>query len=215
MPLVLESYAVQRERWPSEGKVILAQYDAASIVVYQAFHADTAAHAVAHGRLGGPRYSLGRMSWIKPNFLWMMYRCGWLTKDADQGRVLAIRIERSFFDALLERAVASSFRASGYADEAAWKAALKRSEVRLQWDPDHAPDGSKLARRAVQLGLRGETLERFVNDATLGIEDVSELVIAQREHRGDHARLQTPREAPYEVPSEAARRALGLGASAS
>jgi len=28
--------------------------------------------------------------------------------------------------------------------------------VRLQWDPDHSPKGEKLARRAIQLGLKGK-----------------------------------------------------------
>lgn len=210
MTLELETYAGQRARWPEEGKVILAQYDDTSIVVYQAFHSVTAEHAVRHGRLGGPRYSFERMSWIKPNFLWMMYRCGWRTKDDEQSRVLAIRIDRSFFDGLLERAVASSWRASPYASEAEWKLATKASEVRLQWDPDHGPTGEKLARRAIQLGLRGETLKTFVHEATVSIEDVSGLVIAEREHRADESRLRTPKETPYEVGSSVARWALGM-----
>lgn len=212
MPLDLEAYATQRARWPDEGKVILAQYDDTSIVVYQAFHPVTADYAERHGRLGGPRYSFERMSWIKPNFLWMMYRCGWLTKDEEQSRVLAIRIDRGFFDLLLEQAIASSWRASPYATEDEWKLASKAATVRLQWDPDHDPNGAKLARRAIQLGLRGDTLKAFVHEATLGIEDVSELVIAERENRADEERLRTPREAPYEVRSPVARRALGLPA---
>lgn len=211
--LVLETYADQKARWPAQGKVILAQYDDASVVVYQAFHPETARHAVEHGRLGGPRYSFSRMSWIKPNFLWMMYRCGWLDKGEDQGSVLAMWIDRAFFDELLERAVASSWRGSPYATEKEWKRASSTSEVRLQWDPDHAPGGAKQERRAIQLGLRGETLRRFVHEATLRIEDISELVRAEREHRADPTRLQTPRELVYEVRSETARRALGLASS--
>lgn len=30
------------------------------------------------------------------------------------------------------------------------------SSVRLQWDPDHHPDGSPRRRRAIQLGLRND-----------------------------------------------------------
>lgn len=210
MPLELETYATQRARWPHDGKVILAQYDDTSVVVYQAFHAVTAEHAVRHGRLGGPRYSFDRMSWIKPNFLWMTYRCGWLTKDDDQSHVLAIRLDRGFFDGLLERAVASSWRASAYPTEAEWSQALKASEVRLQWDPDHGPRGEKLDRRAIQLGLRGKTLRAFVEEATQSIKGVSDLVLAERANRDDESRLRTPRESPYPVDSETARRALGL-----
>ena len=210
MPLVLEHYTEQTKVWPEEGKVILAQHDEATIVVYQAFHADTARYAVEHQQVGGARYSFSRMSWIKPNFLWMMYRCGWMTKDEDQGRVLALRTRRSFFDGLLENAVASSWRASNTKSQQEWKASVAASDVRLQWDPDHAPDGSKLPRRAVQLGLRGDTLRRFVEEAVVEIEDISELVIQQREFRDELERLETPRERVYEVTSLRTRQALGL-----
>ena len=37
------------------------------------------------------------MSWIKPNFLWMMYRCGWAAKE-NQKSVLAISINKTDFD---------------------------------------------------------------------------------------------------------------------
>ncbi len=131
--LDVTDYRSLRESWPSSGQVILAQYDDDSIVVYQAFNAVTAEHAVAHQRLGGPRYSLERMSWIKPNFMWMMYRCDWLQADDEQARVLAIRIRRAFFDELMGTAVASSFGASGAETHDAWKAALRASNVRLQW----------------------------------------------------------------------------------
>ena len=195
--LELSSYLELRETWPSEGKVVLAQYDAQSIVVYQAFNAVTAAHAVEHQKLGGPRYKLDRMSWIKPNFMWMMYRCNWLRADDEQARVLAISITRTFFDELMRVAVASSFAASGMETQEEWKRALKRSEVRMQWDPDHGPRGGKLARRAVQLGLRGEALRRFVFEETRSIEDISDLVRAQRENLGNLTTLQVPTERAY------------------
>ena len=197
--LRIAEYLELRETWPDEGKVILAQFDDDTIVVYQAFNAVTAAHAVEHQQLGGPRYSLDRMSWIKPNFMWMMYRCSWLEADAEQARVLAIRIDRSFFDELLANAVASSFRASGMESEQAWKRAVKRSHVRLQWDPDHGPSGQKLTRRAIQLGLRGEMLRRFVLEETRSIEDISDFVVEQRAHKGALDRLRVPQEQVYAI----------------
>lgn len=54
------------------------------------------------------------MSWIKPNFLWMMYRCGWGTKP-DQKIVLAIRLRRTGFDELLAQTVPSRFDLALYA----------------------------------------------------------------------------------------------------
>jgi hypothetical protein len=197
MKMTTVDYLELRESWPSSGQVVLAQYDDESIVVYQAFNAVTAAYAVEHQQLGGPRYSLDRMSWIKPNFMWMMYRCDWLRADGEQARVLAIRINRTFFDELLRTAVASSFGASGMDDRASWRRAVRRSDVRLQWDPDHGPRGQKLERRAVQLGLRGEVLRRFVFEETLSIEDISEFVAEQREHLAELSRLRVPWERVY------------------
>lgn len=198
--LVLESYAEQQTRWPQSGKVILAQYDDTEVVVYQAFHRVTAEYAVEHQQLGGPRYRFTRMSWIKPNFLWMMYRCGWLTKDDEQGRVLAISIDRAFFDDVVRRAVPSSWDRDRYETREEWQADVKSSEVRLQWDPDHNPMGQKVERRAIQLGLRGTYLRRFVEDATTRIEDVSELVARERDHRAEDHTLMIPREQPYPDP---------------
>ncbi|MFD1908579.1 DUF4291 family protein [Paenibacillus rhizoplanae] len=50
-------------------------------------------------RLGqfGPSFRIDRMTWIKPSFLWMMYRAGWATKT-DQERILAIDITREGFN---------------------------------------------------------------------------------------------------------------------
>ncbi|WP_428740137.1 DUF4291 family protein, partial [Sulfurimonas sp.] len=71
----IEGYLQQASRWPSEGKVILAQYDAESITVYQAYNKSIGHYAAEHGVFGG-EFSFSRMTWIKPNFLWMMYRSG-------------------------------------------------------------------------------------------------------------------------------------------
>lgn len=54
-------------------------------------------------RFGGPDYKFERMTWIKTNFLWMMYRSGWATKPG-QNRILAIRISRDGFEEILANA---------------------------------------------------------------------------------------------------------------
>ena len=56
-------YLEQVRRWPSSGPHLLAQYDAETIVVYQAYRPAIGHFAAAHGRFGG-EYSFGRMSWI-------------------------------------------------------------------------------------------------------------------------------------------------------
>jgi hypothetical protein len=45
-----------------------------------------AAHAVAQQTFRAcPDFSLRRMTWIKPGFLWMMHRSGWATKPNQVG----------------------------------------------------------------------------------------------------------------------------------
>lgn len=148
---------------------------------------------------------------LKPNFLWMMYRSDWGRSDL-QEVVLAIRLRRTFFDSLLEQAVFSSFGASGLSDHDQWKAAVNASDVRLQWDPDHLPTGGKCERRAVQLGLRGETLEAFGKRESVEIIDVSDFVAEQREHISNwkSGTLVTPTERVYDPADSSVAEHVGL-----
>lgn len=197
MPLQTAPYLEQERRWPQEGRHILAQFSPDTVTVYQAYRPAIGHFAARHGRFGG-EYSFARMSWIKPNFLWMMYRSGWGTKP-DQEVTLALHLKRQGFETLLAAAVASSFGASGFETQEAWAAAVKGSDVRLQWDPDHGPGGEPLKRRAIQLGLRGEMLRRLNEEWLVGIDDISAFVQAQRAHVSDLSLLQTPKEAVYAV----------------
>jgi hypothetical protein len=119
------------------------------------------------------------MSWFKPNFLWMMYRSGWGTKE-NQEVTLAVRLKRTFFEAVLDQAVPSTFHAGSFTDATEWKQAVASSQVRLQWDPDHAPSGAPVQRRAIQLGLRDQMLKEYARGAILEIEDISQFVTEQR-----------------------------------
>ncbi|PQO37324.1 DUF4291 domain-containing protein [Bremerella cremea] len=212
MDLPTNPYVEQQSTWPSSGRHILAHFDDESIVVYQAYRPDIGEFAINHGYFGGD-FKYSRMSWIKPNFLWMMYRSSWGTSEG-QEKVLGVRLTRKFFDSLLEQAVPSSYSRELYLDRAAWQAAVRRSDVRLQWDPDHTPTGDKCERRAIQLGLRSELLERYGNDACLEIIDMSTFVCQQREYleMGRKQDLLLPIARVYIPKSEAAIRNVRLDA---
>lgn len=201
--LGVEPYAVQAARWPTAGKCLLAQFDQRSVVVYQAYGPSIARAAVSDQRLGGGGFRFGRMSWVKPNFLWMMYRSGWATKEG-QECVLAIHIAREGFDRLLDQAVHSTWHAHLYPTQEEWAHAVDSSAVRLQWDPDHDPEGAPVGRRALQLGLRGLALESFVRNWTLQIEDITTFVAAQRAI--SPAALICPREDEYPLAPDIRRR---------
>ncbi len=80
-----------------------------------------------------------------------------------------------------------------------WSQAVQRSEVRLQWDPDHDPFGKKQERRAIQLGLRGTVLKAFGKHELVKVMDISDYVSLQREtlaSNGSFA-IHTPSERVY------------------
>ncbi|NJM46213.1 MAG: DUF4291 domain-containing protein [Alkalinema sp. RU_4_3] len=199
MQLKVEPYLQQQEKWLQKCKVIMAQYDADSIVVYQAYRPEIGHFAAEYGYFGG-EFKLSRMTWIKPNFLWMMYRSGWGRKEG-QEVTLAIRIKRSAFDWILSQAVPSKHIPELYENQAAWSRAVKRSDVRLQWDPDHGPSGNRLERRAIQLGLQREAALKYSREWIVSIEDISEFVVEQRQNLGEKNQeaFLTPSESVYEV----------------
>jgi hypothetical protein len=144
------------------------------------------------------------MSWIKTNFLWMMYRNGWATKK-DQEVVLAIRITKDAFNDILKNAVASTFKPDLYASKEDYEMAKLASQVRLQWDPDHDPNGKSVVRRAIQLGIRGEILQRFASGEIIeSITDISEFVKEQHVlvKEGRLEELMIPEESVYAVEDE-------------
>ena len=152
---------------------IRAVYDESSITVYQAYRPEIAEPALANGRFG-PSFSRDRMTWIKPSFLWMAYRCGWASKSG-QEKVLSIRISRTGFDWALQHAALSHFDRRIHADEAAWKASLLQP-VRIQWDPERDLRHNALDHRAIQIGLSDEASRRYCDEWILGIEDATPLM---------------------------------------
>lgn len=212
-PLPAALYREQAERWPASGRHILAHFDDRTVIVYQAFRPSIAAHALRHGAFGGPDYSFARMSWIKPNFAWMMYRSDWGRAEG-QEVTLALRLRRSFFERLLAEAVPSTHWPALHASRDEWQAAVRGSEVRLQWDPDHDPLGNPLERRALQLGVRGGALRDLAGKELLEVLDMSAFVAAQRPHTAKRPfdELVTPIESVY-PPSAAAAARVGVEAA--
>ncbi len=161
-----------------EEKNIYAIFDDKTIRVYQAYNNEIADEALKLGKFGS-KFSLTRMTWIKPSFLWMMYRSGWATKEG-QERILAIDLKREGFDEIVKKSVISAFRESGETSIDDWREKLQNSEVRCQWDPDRDIYGNPIGRRAIQLGIKGEMVKKYVNDWIVSITDITEEVIKIR-----------------------------------
>ncbi|WP_299208919.1 DUF4291 domain-containing protein [uncultured Dokdonia sp.] len=197
MNLHLKPYKEQLTEWPQSGHHIMAQYDEEKVIVYQSYRPAIGHFAAQHQYFGGP-FSLFRMTWIKPNFLWMMYRNGWGTKEG-QEVILAIHLKREAFERYLNLAVYSNYQEDIYGTKEAWQVAVKSSNIRLQWDPDHDPYGAKLERRAIQLGIRNKEIVSYSKDDLLKIEDISAYVREQYQYvrTKNLDELVLPEERPY------------------
>lgn len=153
---------------------IRALYSKDTIRVYQAYNKIIASEAVMKGTFGN-NFKMDRMTWIKPSFLWMMYRCGWATKE-NQECVLAIDIQRNAFDYLVANAVISTYQEEIYRSREEWKRLIHSSDIRLQWDPERDIHGNPLNYRSLQLGLRGEAVRKYVNEWIVDITDITSYV---------------------------------------
>ena len=150
---------------------IRAVFDDRTIRVYQAYSDPIADAALRHGTFVSP-FKMTRMTWIKPSFLWMMYRAGYGFKDGGQNRILAIDITREGFEWALENSCGS--RAPAGMEPEQW-AQLKASKpVRIQWDPERDLDHNPLPHRSIQIGIRDEAVERYVNDWIVKITEITE-----------------------------------------
>ena len=192
---------------------IRARHTDRTITVYQAYSAAIAEPALAAQRFVSP-FKRERMTWIKPSLLWMAYRSGWATKPG-QERVLAVEITRAGFEWALAHASLSHFDAAVYPDRDAWAAAKAASPVRIQWDPERDLTLAPLDHRAIQIGLSGEAVDRYVDEWTVRITDATGTV--HRLHSlvedGDlgAARALLPEERPYPIDP---RLAAHIGATA-
>lgn len=187
--------------WPAEGRHILASHDKESVIVYQAYRPAIGHYAAEHQRFGG-EFSFSRMSWIKPNFLWMMYRSGWARKHR-QERVLAIEISRSGFEWALANAALSHYQPEAHTSRQAWAASLRRP-VRVQWDPERSLTMRPLEYRSLQVGLSGEAVDQYVDSWITAITDVTPLAHSMHHlvQSGslDEAAALLPKEQPYPLP---------------
>lgn len=159
-------------------KEIRAVYTDTTIRVYQAYNESIAKEAVEKGTFGS-HFKRDRMTWIKPSFLWMMYRCGWAAKE-NQEYVLAIDMKREAFDYLVKNAVMSTYQEEIHGSYEEWKALIHNSDIRVQWDPERDIYGNPLNYRSLQLGLRGEAVYKYVEDWIVNITDITDYVLELR-----------------------------------
>ncbi|EBG6355094.1 DUF4291 domain-containing protein, partial [Salmonella enterica] len=143
--------------------------------VYQAYSDEIADSVLKNKTFVSPPFNMARMTWIKPSFLWMMYRSHWGTKDPGQKRILAIDIARTDFDTIFEKSVINNHDKNHNLSSNSWKEAVKKSDIIIQWDPERDIYLNKLNYRTIQIGLRNEAVINYTNKWIKNIHDVTKL----------------------------------------
>lgn len=178
---------------------IRAAYNDKTIRVYQAYSDAIADSALEHGTFVAPPFKMERMTWVKPSFLWMMYRAGWGHKDDGQKRILAIDMTREGFDWALAHGCPSRPEPGMSREE--WDLVKSRSPVRIQWDPGRDLLLRPLDRRAIQIGLSGEAVRLYVEEWIQQITDITSLAhdihVLASAGRVDEAKRLLPSEEAY------------------
>ncbi|MFC8535297.1 DUF4291 domain-containing protein [Streptomyces sp. NPDC057249] len=181
---------------------IRALHTAGTVTVYQAYTPSLGLPAARDGRFPAA-WKRDRMTWIKPSFLWMMYRCGWGTKEG-QETVLAVEITREGFDWALGHAELSHYARGVHPDRATWQRGLRLAPARVQWDPERDLHLNRLPFRSLQLGLAGEASRRYADEWTVSIRDVTplarEIHALARAGETEAATALLPAETPYPLP---------------
>ncbi|RJO73659.1 DUF4291 family protein [Nocardia panacis] len=97
-----------------------------------------------------------------------------------------------------------------YKDANEWRARFKRAPVHVQWDPEYALRGGKLAHRSIQVGLSRHIIERYVADWTVEIRDMTPVAHRMAQHlragNVDRAKPLLPPERSYPLDADLAFR---------
>ena len=198
------------------GKCITGTYSMNDnyIIVYQAFNEKIATYACKHNKfIGCPVYNPTRMTWIKPNFLWMMYRSGWSFKDKNQTNILAIylRLDPCFMNMIQHCVISQYNEILPYSRKEHNRRIKSKSRVVCQWDPHHRSNGSKVEfKRAIQLGMKGEYLDNFHKNI-IKIEDITHFVRKQHSNMMNNIEYYVPLETELKITDKNISKNLCLG----
>jgi hypothetical protein len=192
----IQDYQSQKNTWPKTGKSISGHFNSSCILLYQAFSSEIARPALIHGNFltDNPGFSPTRMTWIKPNFLWMMFRSDW-GRSKNQENILAFWVDLEWFRSVLKQAKLSGKDKN-----------CRGSDVVVQWDPDHGPSGVKNSlRRDIQIGIRGKkAIEWAQGTAGPAVKEIINFnpLVEQARRVKDHGNFFMPVEEVFEFYSE-------------
>lgn len=132
-----------------------------------------------------------------------MYRSGYSHKEANQSRILALKMKKTSFLQMLEQSVLTKDVVKG------------GKGVRVQWDPERGAGLEVLPYRSIQIGIPAEMAEVWAREWIEGIEDVTDKarelkrVLDEKEDITSEDLVELglmPDEKPFEVPEHIASR---------
>lgn len=167
----------------------------------------------------------------------MMYRSGYARKDMNQARILALKMRRADFNALLAGAAltmepggpegrrggaaiaAKDAKVAGDEKGSEPTTREKSKVVKVQWDPERTPRLEKLGYRSLQVGIPGALTATWIQRWIVGIEDVTDKARALERELIENPDVTdeelvekglVPVEREYLVPEEVGR-VIGMG----
>lgn len=199
---------------PRKLREVWARQDDMNLVVYQAFGPEIALPALREQKLIAP-FSLSRMTWVKPSFLWACYRSEWATAKQQQ-RLLAITLAKSIFFNCLDDACLSHFEPEVHKTSEVWSEQLRTSACRIQWDPERDVNMVRMEYRSLQLGIGSSLSKQYAESWITCVEDVTALAHQIRDlirtGQSYEASKLLPKEQLLSLPRHAAER---IGSSVS
>lgn len=178
-------------------KLVYAAFDEEGVWVYQAFRPEIVAYAVEQGTFG-KGFGLDRISWIKPSLGWMLRRSQYATKHR-MTAIAKIKMSHQAWLNILTQSIPTHFDLALFNSEFEWQKALNNSNVIHQWDPERDLQGKRLERQAIQIGLRGTALTKYVKEDIIMVEDITSLALELgRAYKTTRPKLpKVPLEQPY------------------
>ncbi len=187
---------------------VRASFNEKTIRIYQAYSPEIAVPALAAQKFLPP-FKTTRMTWIKPSFIWMMYRSGWAGKSG-QEYILGIDILRSGFEWALANSCLSHFIEDVHPTHADWENQIRDFPVRIQWDPERTIRLQPLPWRAIQIGLGPQSVPAYISEWITRIDDVTPLAkkIESLVKGGEAGLIRNliPTEIPYPLPDSISKR---------
>jgi len=102
------------------------------------------------------------MTWIKPSFLWLMYRSNWGHKKKGKQKILAIHITRAGWDKALSLGVPTHPEPTVYPQASKWESEFEGAHVHIQWDTERSIRGAGLNHFSIQVGISRHLIREYV-----------------------------------------------------